>query len=293
MSEKSIYIVKDFACKYNIRSCIRDVKSISSISVSLSKIFEILRKENVSIDDIADAIRHDQAVASRVVAMANSPYFGHPRMINSIEQAILTLGIDVIKSIVLSVTVFNAATMPIYRLKKLWAHSYAVGLLSGQISYKVPMQNEGVCFLAGLLHDVGRVILSIVRNEDYYQILEYPEKDLTVWEYEFFNCDHAEAGGLFLKKLFLPEEIIMPLFSHHDIDILNVIEKHRTIAEIVFLAEGLTDLIIPEFSSDGLWTENHESLFKMLDFDENDKNDLRFFIREKIQHIKSFFNFFC
>lgn len=293
MTEKNIYIVKDFMCKYNIRGCIRDIKSISSISVSLSKIFEIIKKEDTSIDEIADAIRHDQAVASKVVTMANSPYFGHPYMINSIEQAILTLGIDVIKSIVLSVTVFNVATMPMKKLKQLWAHSYTVGLLSGHMSYKIPMQNEGVCFLAGLLHDVGRIILSMVRNEEYYQILQYPEKNLAEWEYEFFRCDHAEAGGLFLKRLFLPEEIIMPIFSHHDMDILSVIEKHKKVAEIVFLAEGLTDLIIPEFSSDGSWTDNHESLFRMFGFDESDKNDLRFFITEKIKHIQSFFDFVC
>jgi HD-like signal output (HDOD) protein len=291
MNEKSVYTVKDFACKYDIRGCIRDIRRISSISVSLSKIFEITRDENSSIDDIADAIRHDQAVASRVLAMANSPYFGHPHMINSIEQAILTLGIDVVKSIVLSVTVFDSAIMPKYKLKDLWAHSYVVGLLSGHLSYKVPMQNEGVCFLAGLLHDVGRIILSMVRTEDYYRILELPEKNLAEREYDIFWCDHAEAGGLFIKRLYLPEEIIMPLFSHHDMEILSVIEKHRKVSEIVFIAEGLTDLIIPEFSSDGLWTDNHEILFRMLGFDENDKNDLRFYIQDKKEHIANFFNF--
>jgi HD-like signal output (HDOD) protein len=293
MANTKIYVAKNIMCRYNIRSCIRDVKKISSIPITLSKIINVLKDEKSTIDDIADVIRHDQAIASRVLAIGNSPYFGFPEKINSIEQAILVLGIDIVRSITVGVTVFSAVSIPLYKLKKLWAHSYIVGLLSGHMSHRIPMLNEGACFLSGLLHDIGRVVLYTILPEEYEDILKLPDgqlkKEIIEKEYDTLSCDHAEAGGIFLQGLFLPEEIIMALFCHHDIEILSVLEKHQEIAKIIYLAEGLTDIIIPEFSSDGLWTPNHEAIFKELGFDNTDKDSFRFIIEEKKEHINNFF----
>lgn len=293
MDNKKIYIAKNIMCRYNIRSCIRDVKNVSSIPVVLSKIIKVLNDERSTIDDMVDVIRHDQAIATRVLSVANSPYFGFPEKINSIEQSILVLGTDIIKSITIGVTVFSAASMPLYKLKKMWAHSYVVALLAGHMSHRIPMVNEGVCFLAGLLHDIGRIVLYTILPEEYEDILRMSEKqikeELIEQECCTLGCDHPEAGGIFLKGLFLPEEIIRALFCHHDRDILNVLDRHQEIAKIIYLAEGLTDIIVHEFSSDGLWTSNHEAIFKELGFDENDKENFRFFIEEKKEHINNFF----
>lgn len=260
---------------------------LPTIPITISRLIKILKNENASIDDLSEIIRHDQSIASRIVAVANSPFFGYPGKINSIEQAILMLGLDLVKSISLSVSVISL--LPAYHalFRKMWAHSYIVATLSGLIGSRMSITDKGICFLAGLLHDIGRVVLVNLYRNDYPAVFD--AKNIISAEREMFQCDHIQAGVWFLESLSFPEEIVMSVSCHHDI---NGTDKHTGILTPVYLAEGIVSMpnIALKYNGDGSWTERHAKAFMDSGFREHDAIEFKSILLDRCNHINSFFD---
>jgi putative nucleotidyltransferase with HDIG domain len=274
----------NIACDEKIKYKIKNITDVPTIPVVISRLIRTLQNDKASIEDISGVIRHDQSIAARIVAVANSPFFGYQGRINSIEQAVLMLGFDMVRSISLSASVFGLLPAPYRAVKQIWVHSYMVAVLSGLMCSRVPVANKGICFLAGLLHDIGRVVLmSFYKNE--YPVLIKPDNFIEK-EKNIFQCSHSEAGGYFLESLYFPEEIVLPLYHHHDI---GEADKHKGIATTVYLAEGLISILNPEFAYDGQWTEEHARVFEDIGLDENDIAEFKSYLTNKGEHINNFF----
>ncbi|NOX20412.1 MAG: HDOD domain-containing protein, partial [Nitrospirae bacterium] len=152
----------------NIRDDMKGIKSLSTIPVVMRRVIEVVSDENASFEDLSRVIEHDQAIAEKVVSMANSPFFGHSGMINSIEQAVMFLGFDLVKSIAISMTVihlFNKTEAK--NITDFWEHAFEVAVISDVLCKKIPITDGGVCFLSGLLHDIGRLIMYLVYKGEY------------------------------------------------------------------------------------------------------------------------------
>ncbi len=210
--------------------------------------------------DFEDLISHDQALASKVVSVANSAfYYTHRGVeVNSIGQAMLVLGLDAIRNIVLGISIFRIFPVPYGTLKQMWAHAYRVALASGFLASRIDESDREVAFLAGLLHDIGRIVILTVGSEG--ELSRFPGsggKEIIRAEKEAFSCSHDEAGYWFLKGLSLPEEVTLPVLHHHEFP-----EKpeHPLITVPVYIAEGLLSCFPGDKAADGSWSGRADTL---------------------------------
>lgn len=263
------------------KSKITELSSLPTIPVVISKLIGILKNENASMGELVETIRHDQSIISRIVSIANSPFFGYPGRINSIEQAVLMLGFNLVRSISLSVSIFTMFPIPYITLKKMWAHSFKVASLSGLLCSKISINNSGVCFLAGLLHDIGRgIFLAINKSEHPLEGIETLPKlkahELFEAEKLLFQCNHTDAARWFLEELFFPQEIILPVYYHHDLGGASLSElPHKDVILTIYLSEGLIQEIDPDDLNDGQFSEVHSMLFKEAGFTTKDIEEIK------------------
>jgi len=280
-------IGKSGACP--ARDKIQQLSSLPSLAVVKYQLVKALNKESISIEDISDIIKHDQALASRVMAIANSAFLGFPGRIATIDQAVLLLGVDLVRSISLAATMFNVFASQYGNLKQIWAHSYVVASIASWMCGKVPGSDKGSCFLSGLLHDVGRLALFRIASEGSMevQILELAKLKgdaLLKAEEAMSGCSHPMAAKWFLENLCFPEEIIAPVETHH------ARGTSGGISDTIFLAEGLSDIICPQIAHDGEWTAHHSKVFNDLGLGDKDIEDIRQTVETELSSISSFFD---
>ncbi|RMG05331.1 MAG: HDOD domain-containing protein [Nitrospirae bacterium] len=235
----------------DIKKQVKKLKHLPTIPSLLRELFEVLQNEQSNFADIARIIKQDQSVTERILRVANSPYFGHSGCVGSIEQAIMFLGYDLVKGICLGTTVFKLLNNGKRRtISSLWKHSYQVGILGATISEHLSVGDPSVCFVGGLLHDIGRVVLLTLDMDKYLSI--FTSDDILTEEYDYFGIPHTEAGGEFLTNANIPEEIALSVKYHHSPE--SVTEFSDTVC-IIALAEILSRDFFPMDADDGICTE--------------------------------------
>jgi HD-like signal output (HDOD) protein len=183
------------------RKRIEALAEVSTLPFLSRKGISALSNDAAAMYDFEDLISHDQALASKVVSIANSAfYYTHRGVeVNSIGQAMLVLGLDAVRNIVLGISIFRIFPVPYGTLKQMWAHAYRVALASGFLASRIDESDREVVFLAGLLHDIGRIVILTVGSEG--ELSRFPDsggKEIIRAEKEAFSCSHDEAGYWFL-----------------------------------------------------------------------------------------------
>ncbi len=201
--------------KEELRSRILEIIKISTIPSMMKKIIEVAEDPFSTVTDLEKLIEKDPAIASRVVAVSNAVFYGFSRKINSISQAILVLGFDMVKGLAVSTTVFNIRQPGFAKeLAALWGHSFESALASVLLARKTGLVTKESAFLAGLLHDIGVPIMVQTCGIRYIETYKAGEGSLDKEE-ELFGGSHAEAGAWFADKCKLPQDCVLAIRHHH------------------------------------------------------------------------------
>ncbi|MBI9112490.1 response regulator [Maridesulfovibrio ferrireducens] len=203
------------------------IASIDELPVMPSlyiKLEKELRKEDVSIKNIGLLISEDLAITSGILKLVNSSFFGLYSKITTPEKAATMLGISTIKGLVLGMHIFNSSKTEYldFSIENLGEHCLYTALLARAV-----IQAEGAdtdtaekTFLAGFLHDIGKLILCVSYQPEYSEILKIVQNEnipMSVAEKEIFGFTHAEVGAYLLALWGFDETVVEAVYSHHNL----------------------------------------------------------------------------
>ena len=199
------------------------LKSLPSLPNVYRELLKELEMEDVSLDSVGTKIGSDIAMSAKVLQLVNSSFFGLPHHISSPRHAVSLLGINTLRPLVLSANAFSQfedPKIPGFSLDKLIVHSLAVATWARRIADAENASEQVVdqAFMAGMLHDIGKLILAVNLPRDYAQVLELAEAgDLPISKCEkvVFGTSHAEVGAHLLGLWGLPDSIVEAVAFHH------------------------------------------------------------------------------
>ena len=225
----------------NILAKVRNVPSMPSVVIKLR---QYLSDPDVSFDELAKVIEYDPGLTANLLQLANSAYFGWSGQIKTVKGAITRLGTNRIFQMVLCMSVAPLVRKPVkgYDMESngLWKHSIAVAICAEQLALILKIPNSEEAFTAGLLHDMGKILLGT-----FVEIDDKPIKDLVQTEGLSFNeaerrvlgIDHAEAAAELLQYWKLPENVVAAARWHHNPEAAP--QKNRNIVDLIHVADIL------------------------------------------------------
>ena len=222
-------IARAFALKNSLAAPSLQVLVAGATSLpSIPSIYlDLVRKldyPDTSIRDVASVISHDTAMTAKVLQLANSAFFGIRRHIVDPKDAVLYLGFDVLKALALSVKVFSQFKPrpgSRFSIEALTQHGLHIGILSRKIASEAGASNQDVenSFMAGLLHDVGQLIIVDAMPDMHLDAADMADDPgVRLWEAErrVFATTHAEVGGYLLGLWGLPDSVVDAVAYHHE-----------------------------------------------------------------------------
>ncbi len=207
---------------------LREIGNITRKLPTLPEIYvEIernIRSDNYSIRKIAALIKKDIGISAKVIQIVNSAFFGHSVKINNIEMAVSHLGLETLQSLLLTENMFNTFTNKDVRdfgIMNLYEHSFLVSMLSKAIVKSITddLQKINSCSIAGMLHDIGKLLLIKHKRDEYIKIFNLSkdgEHSLLVKEKEIFGYTHADIGSYLVTRWGLDKNICEAIRYHHN-----------------------------------------------------------------------------
>jgi putative nucleotidyltransferase with HDIG domain len=209
-----------------VEETFKDVKTISTLSPVVQKIFASINDPNVGAKALSDIIMSDQTLTARVLKLVNSSFFGLRGKIQNIHHAVTMLGFSTIRQICLGVSIcgkFNALKgNDTISGESFWIHSIATAILSKILCKAIKKSEADACFTIGLIHDIGKLIL-IEHDTDRFREALSMAKDKSMplheAEKEVSDLDHTDVGDWLLRKWNLPRESRQAVKHHHSANI--------------------------------------------------------------------------
>lgn len=221
----------------------RYIDSMPSLSITVSKILEVTRNPQVTAKDLNKVISLDPVLVGKVLKLVNSAYYGLSNKVTSLVTAIIMLGINTIKNLALSTAVLGnmrkGSSFKTLNVDGFWRHSIGVGATSKLIATKIgiPANRTEEYFIGGLLHDIGKIPLNVIFEEEYLRAIQQADMHKTQlidMEKELIGITHCEVGKLIGEKWRLTDETYECILYHHDPNMAS--EKNFKLVSSVYIA---------------------------------------------------------
>ncbi|BBO18057.1 conserved hypothetical protein [Candidatus Brocadia pituitae] len=221
---------------------ISKINSIPTLPNVACQVIEITADPNSSADDLAKVVTPDISLTTKLLKMANSPFFGAIRRVTSLQHAITVLGFKEVRNLIISAVIFEsfmkAEKMGNYDIGKFWKHSFVCGLAAKVIAADLKKASNEF-FVAGLIHDIGKLVIYITSPHDFFKLVE-TTKHLKL-KFKAFEAEkgivgmtHDEVGMRLLKKWLFPESLLTAIGFHHR---LQETDKRSLLPVVVHIAD--------------------------------------------------------
>jgi len=223
---------------------LNSVDQLRPLPTSVMNILRALDNPDTSVTEIARLFELDQALTVEVLHTANSAGFGYSTPCTSVPEAVMRLGFNQIRTAVMRRSVSSPLSRRLrgYRLGAgaLWNHSIDAAQIARLIAKEIAYPHTEEAYVAGLLHDMGKLLLDQFVLEDYHKIVRMmEEQQISVWQAEekLFGIDHARMGGMMAVKWNLPNSLVDAIQHHH---LPSLAWAYKELGAIVNIANAFT-----------------------------------------------------
>lgn len=279
--------------KRHIRQSLESISTIPTLPVVIDKLTRLLQNPKTSAEEVGKAITTDQALASKVLKLVNSAFYGFPGRISTITHAIVILGFSTVKNVVLTASIFDAfrkhgTGIDGFDLEHFWLHSIACGAAAQSIAKTTGNNQKEECFIAGLIHDIGKIILCQYLPDDFRDAYLYTKEHSVLFfdsERALFDVTHQEIGGFIAQRWNLPKDLQNSVKFHHD---PSPTRDHYTMTAIVHCADIFIRALGYGNGGDNKIPVMNEHVWKSLGLDSIPLNQLFESINDEIEKASVF-----
>jgi HD-like signal output (HDOD) protein len=211
----------------------------------IREILPLLDEAEFSAEKLSNVILKDPSLTARVLKVANSSFYGYSGQVNNVNQAVMILGQDMVKCLIMSISIHNQVTSrepgKDAEYTQLWKHFLETASVAKNIAMTVNHGMEEEAYIAGLLHDFGRLFLLKFFSAELFQVnrLVREGQSLIAAERKILGTDHQEIGDFVARKWSLPESLMQTMSNHHPKPGEKVNDL-PLLSKIVILADNLS-----------------------------------------------------
>lgn len=240
----------------SMEQLVRDIDSIPPFPATVTKVLQVIDTPKVNAKDLASILAEDQSLATTLLRYANSAYYGLPRQVSTVSEATVIMGFAAIKGLLLAAAVHKTINKEVtgYSLAQgeLWNHSINCAMLAKYLAVKCRFHIPEQAFVAGLIHDVGKVVLSTYVGAQFEEILRLVQQENIPFmdaEKRVLGFNHSEVGAALAKKWNLPAELVEVIAFHH-----NPLQAEHDfkLTALVHIADALCLMLGLGLGADGL-----------------------------------------
>jgi putative nucleotidyltransferase with HDIG domain len=254
-----------------LRNKVESINTLPTIPGTLKRISNVLVKPRIGLDELGKLISNDPALTTKILKMVNSASYGFPGRISSVSHATMLLGLNVIKGLLLGVSVFELMEKTMIGL---WDHSLGCTVAARIIARKKGIKEPEEVSICALLHDIGKTILMLQYSIEFQAAMQDATQDgITIYEAEsrYFMATHADVGQWLLQKWHFPQTLVDAIQYHHQ-PVFSTHSPMETaivhVSDILVRAKGLGyagDFVVPALNS---------TAWQMLSLSEDDIRDI-------------------
>lgn len=204
-----------------LKALVQKITDLPTLPSMMATITRLMQDPRTSAEELGRAIATDPALVSKVLKLVNSAFYGFPGRISTITQAIVILGFSTIRNVVLTTSVlkvFGNSKSRAFDVEMFWEHSLLTGALAKSLALEKDLPFTEETFIAGLLHDMGRMVLSQRLTAEFEKVVAFREKTgagQLESEKAVLGLTHGEIGGWLARKWNLPTPFVDSMLWHH------------------------------------------------------------------------------
>ena len=262
------------------------IRELSTLPSVILRILEVMNNPMADARDVEREIIEDPVITAKVLKIANSPYYGANRDVSSISQAVVLMGFAEVQNISLSVSLFSRFAVPtkMFDRRQFWEHCFTTAAAADALQRRVNAQtNDG--FVAGLLHDIGRIILDQHFPDEFKEIMALAESsDLSLLEAErrVLGVTHCDIGYWVTEKWNLPPMLTDSILFHHS---PFECRESYVLTSIVHVADVISKSFGSYVGEDFMPPPRDESAFRLLNLDAEKIMNLADLISKKMDYL--------
>ncbi len=215
------------------------INQLPSLSTVITRLLQLLQSDNLDMSEIKKQLSSDQGLTTRILRIANSPFYGLSTHISDLQHACTLLGLNTLRGIVIAAGImdhFPDRQTQGFNRDSFWYHAIGTGIAAKVLAKRCGLDTEQA-FTAGLLHDMGKLVMATYFEQDFLRILKYREKQKCLIkdaERALLGFDHTVIGARVAEHWKLPKTLVAAIHFHHELP-----NKATPLAELVHIADIL------------------------------------------------------